>query len=172
MKILIAYSSKSGTVAECAVKLASMFKNYIVELANLAETNPSPDEYDIVVIGASIRIGKISKIASNYIIQNEETLLKKKVAFFLCTGYPEQFDNYIENNIPQSLRSASFALGNFGGSIDKTRFHGIEKLIVRIMRNSINNAEESDDAIENVAIPAIIPENINRFVNEIKGKLT
>jgi menaquinone-dependent protoporphyrinogen IX oxidase len=119
-------------------------------------------------MGAGVRAGRIPKDMFKFITQNEKTLLTKKIAFFLCCAEPEQFNAYVENNIPKDLRSVSITSGNFGGSLELSRFQGFEKLIVRIIRSSIKNKEESDDESENRTLPGILPENIQRFADQIK----
>jgi len=168
MKMLVIYASKSRTSAECAEDFASMFNNLEVEVVDIAVKSPKIEEFDIIVIGSGVRMGRIPKHLSKFITQNKEVLLTKRIAFFLCTGSPERFDFYLENNIPEELRTVAVAFGNFGGSLDLARFHGFERILVRMMRSSINNEEESDDELENRAMPAIIPENISRFANDIK----
>ena len=62
MKILIAYSSKSGTVRECAEELSKKLSTNEVTLADLDTATPDVSGFDIVITGGYVRMGKVSKM--------------------------------------------------------------------------------------------------------------
>lgn len=57
-KILIAYAGKTGTTEKCAGILAQKLKCVIV--SNLVVETPNIDEYDLIIIGGSIRARKLT----------------------------------------------------------------------------------------------------------------
>ena len=97
MRILIAYTSKTGTSAECAEILASKFNdgNEVLLVDMKKQAAESASNFDAVVLGSSVRMGHVSKELKNYIKSNREELLKKPCAVFLCCGFPDEFEEYL-----------------------------------------------------------------------------
>ena len=60
-------------------------------------------EYDVAVIGGSIRMGKINKKLKHYLKTHVNTLNKLHTALFLCCGYTENFDDYVSLNFPKGM---------------------------------------------------------------------
>ena len=60
MKNLIVYATKHGTVKKCAEMLKVKLNGETV-LANVNEEVPDLDNFDNVILGGSIYIGKIQK---------------------------------------------------------------------------------------------------------------
>ncbi len=61
--VLIAYASVNGTARECAGKLAEQLTGPQVTLCDLAKETPDPQNYDLVIVGSSIRFGKLRPAA-------------------------------------------------------------------------------------------------------------
>lgn len=168
MKILIAYSSKSGTTKECAEALAKELSNNEVTLEDLEKTSPDITEYDIAIIGGYVRMGKISKAMKSYIAQNEAVLCETMHAFFLCCGLPESTEYYFEKAIPRSLLNSSISNICFGGDLRVNKQKGFDKFIAKLILNDIKSNNANEDRKEEKAIPAVLPENISRFADEIR----
>lgn len=67
MKNLIVYATKHGTAKKCAEMLKTRLNGETV-LANVKETPPDLEDFDTVVLGGSIYIGKMQK---NYQIMSK-----------------------------------------------------------------------------------------------------
>ena len=61
MKILIAYASKSGTARAAAELLATHLKNHEVTVTDLEKNDPVLGDFDYIVLGGPIRMGKAHK---------------------------------------------------------------------------------------------------------------
>lgn len=168
MKILIAYSSKSGTAKECAEALAAKLSNNEITLASLDDTSPDLTGFDIAVIGGYVRMGKISKKMRTYIAENETILGETMHAFFLCCGLPESTEYYFEKAIPRHLLNSSISNICFGGDLRVNKQKGLDKFIAKLILNDIKSNNAGEDKDEEKPIPAILPENISRFADEIR----
>lgn len=170
MKILIAYSSKHGTTAECATMLADRLTNgNEIDLIDMKWQSPvSAEYYDVVILGSSVRMGRVSKKIKRYIKDNTAALKKKSCAVFLCCGFPDEFDEYVELQFPMTFEP-SHGYHCFGGELKPEKVKGIEKLIVRAIRKSITE-HDFEDASYMGSLPEIIPEHINMLADKIMGR--
>ena len=142
MKTLIVYVSKTGTTEKCAGILGQSLKD--VTIINLtAIQNEDINKYDLIIIGSPIRMGMIHKKVKEFINKNAEILKNKKVAYFICCGFAENYKQYFEQNISKEL-------------LEKQK--GFDKLIVKIVSKNI----EQDREIK------ILNENIDRFIEKVK----
>ena len=171
MKILVAYSSKSGTTRECAEKLATLLPKDSVTLSDIENDSPALAEFDIIAIGGYVRMGKMSKAFKSFVAENESLLCEKPHAFFMCAGLVESTDYYFEKAIPRHLLNSSISNMCFGGDLRVKLQKGFDKIIARIILSSIKNHNLDEDRDEDKMIPAILPENISRFADEIRRAL-
>jgi menaquinone-dependent protoporphyrinogen IX oxidase len=175
MKILIAYATKSGTARRCAEMLADRLRAHRVSLVDLSEQTPDPREYDVTVVGASVRMAKLHKAAAQYLERYADVLREQRTGYFLCCGLTEFAEDYLTRFFPQDLRKTAFSTAYFGGELRLENHRGLEKLFVRMMRHSIVTPEDPDatptEEEENQLLPAILPENIDRFADELRGLL-
>ena len=169
MKILIAYTSKHGTTAECASLLSQKLGGNEIDLIDMKKnTMPSVEAYDVVILGSSVRMGRVSGQIKKYIKNNMEGLAQKQCAVFLCCGFPDEFEEYVELQFPKNF-APSLGYHCFGGELKPERVRGIEKLIVKAIRKSITE-HDFEDANYEGALPEIIPEHINLLADKIMGR--
>ena len=169
MKILIAYTSKNGTTAKCAKMLAEKLDvSHEVKLTDMnKEDTVSPEGFDVVVLGSSVRMGAVSKKVKKYIKTNIDTLNAKQCAVFLCCGIPDEFEDYL-SQIPKYL-IPSLGIHCFGGELKPREVRGFDKIIIKIMRNSITRHDFEDSNYTGM-LPEIIPEHINLLADRIMGR--
>ena len=168
MKIVIAYSSKSGTVRECAEALAEKLAPNNVTLADLSTENPDITGYDIAIVGGYVRMGKISKAMTRFVLDNKALLEETMHAFFLCCGLPESTEYYLEKSIPRPLLNSSISNTCFGGDLRVNKQKGLDKIMAKIILKEIKNNNIEEDMNDEMSIPAVLPENISRFADEIR----
>ncbi|MBO5416436.1 MAG: hypothetical protein J6A83_07395 [Clostridia bacterium] len=170
MKILIAYTSKHGTTAECATVLADRLTGgNEIDLIDMKCQMPiSAEYYDVVILGSSVRMGHISKKVKRYIKDNMEALAEKQTAVFLCCGFPDEFEEYVNTQFPKKF-NPSLGYHCFGGELKPEKVKGIEKLMVRAIRKSITE-HDFEDATYTGSLPEIIPEHIYLLSDKIMGR--
>jgi menaquinone-dependent protoporphyrinogen oxidase len=75
---------------------------------------PDLTEYDIIVAGSGIRMGNVYKPFKKFLDDNVETLMTKRVAFFICNVQTAKYMKFTDG-IPALLRAHSFRISAFGG---------------------------------------------------------
>ena len=169
MKIAVIYASVGGTTRECAELLKRELKTHDVELFDMSEQEPTLSEYELIVIGFPIRMGKMMKKARNYIKTHLDELLKCRVAYYICCGFVDCFEEYAEKTIPEALKERAVAVECFGGSLEPSRFKGLDKLIVKAVRSEILGGGENGEQRSDMSLPTIMDENISQFADKIKS---
>jgi menaquinone-dependent protoporphyrinogen oxidase len=169
VNILIAYASKSGTTREAAEMLAELLTNHTVTLADLGETTPVPGDFDYIVIGGPIRMGKAHKALRRYLASFDEALCKIPHTLFLCCSIPHQFEHYLECTFSQTLRESAEEALYFGGELNLSKQRGLDKLIVRMIRSSIEESVDEEDD-EDAVLPGLLPEHIRMLADRLRVK--
>ena len=169
MKILIVYASHGGVARKCAELLAeSLIENHTVTVVDCRKENiPTPDEFDVVVLGSSVRMENIDRRIRKYAKANLERLNSMPCAVFLCCGFTKLFPEYAESLFPRRFKPS---LGShlFGGELKPDRVHGFDKIVVALMRNSIQTQDFEEDDQDHHDLPEILPENISLLANSIR----
>ena len=162
MKILIAYASKTGTTETCAVELASCFDMHKVSLCDLAKEEPKIGEFDFVVVGGSIRMGKLDGRVTSFLRKNEDELASVGSAYFICNAFHEESEKYLKKNIPEKLLSSAVAAVSFGGEVRKNKQKGLSRIIVDMILTA-------NDDNKDFIMPTVSGEAIGRFADRIKA---
>lgn len=159
VKILVCYGSRHGSTAEISERIAETLRNRgaQVDLINLKKEKVKDiKDYDLIVIGSGIQMGKWTKEALNYIKKNREILSHKKVAIFvscMSASQPDQCNKarreYLENITQDYPEINPISMGLFGGLIDTTRGNFMTKSIMQALAKSF---------VENEGVP---PERID-----------
>ena len=171
MKILIGYYTKSGTTAKCAELLSKQFHNHETVVVDLSCAQPALQNYDTVLLGAPIRMGRMDKRFRHYLKANEVALGASRLGFFCCCGATELAPDVMKKNVPASLWERAIAADAFGGELNvKAQKNLVAKITVWMMRRAIKNRELDEDLCDSGALgyPEILPDHIARFADEIK----
>jgi len=82
-KILVCYATRCGSTGEVAERIASVIKSdgHTVDVSQV-KRNIDIDDYDAVVVGSAIRIGKCLGEAIEFVKQRKPDLQKKKLFYF------------------------------------------------------------------------------------------
>lgn len=168
MKIAIIYTTKGGTTRECAELLARELTGHDVSVFDMDEAHVIED-YDTVIIGFPIRVARPSKRARKYLKENSASLLKSRVAYYMCCGFIDCADEYAEKAIPNVLRDNAITVTCLGGSLDPSKFKNIfDKLIIKSVRSEILGGGENGEQREDMSLPTILDENIAQLADMIK----
>lgn len=133
MKGIIIYSTKYGSV-EKAAKILQSKLNIETSLVNvMKEKVPSLEEFDIVMLGGSIYVGRVQKQLTKYINEHLEELMNKKVGLFICAGQEAEVQKVLENAYPKDLYNHADAKETFGYEYNFEKASFIDKFILRKM---------------------------------------
>ena len=125
----------------------------------------SPENYDVVVLGSSVRFGGVSKNIKKYIKAHKSELNNMPSAVFLCCGYPDRFDDYVKDQFAKDF-IPTYDFHCFGGELKPKRVRGIDRLIVSMARRSILEHDFEDSSYEG-SLPEILPESISILADTI-----
>ena len=167
MKILIVYATKGGASKEAAEMLAQRLNTRAeVSLFDINDTPPSPDSFDVAVVGGSIRMGKLNKKLKKYIQTYLAELSSMPSAAFICCGLLKEFDDYKVMQLPQKLK-CSLGIECFGGHLKPECLKGFDKIAVKMMRESIlsQDPDKSDDV--RYDLPELMPDTIYALAERI-----
>lgn len=166
MKILIAYATKSGTCKQAAELLAAGLSNHTVTLADLSETTPVVGDFDYIVLGGPIRMGKAHKALRRYLAARGDALCRVPHTLFLCCGIPHQFEHYLGKTYPAALLESAEEMVYFGGELDVSKQKGFfDKCVARMMRNDMRESEEDE-----VMLPGFLPEHVRMLADRLRCK--
>lgn len=170
MRILIAYTSKNGSVASCVERLSSHLGGLDVTLVDLAQAKPDPAEFDMIIVGAAVHHHRFPTPVARFLREQKDVLLQKKLGLFLCCGIAEEQIYYIEKLFSQELRAHAFEVSFWGGSL---RYDGLkfwDKLVVWHLRSLIVESDMSEG--EYIAsMPGLLPENVDRMASLARKEL-
>lgn len=171
MRILIAYTSKSGTSEKCAQMLSEGLR--MPESITLVDANkesiPDPCGFDAVILGSSVRWARISKPIKAYIKEHKAALNEMLCGVFLCCGIPDEFDDYVKEQLPRDFY-ASLGVSYFGGELNPGALSGLDKLIVKAMRREIVE-HDFEDGLFSDSLPSLQPEHILSFAERTRHEL-
>lgn len=170
MKVLALYTTRGGASERCVEmlkeKIGDICEVTLCDARAMTEL-PSPDEYGALVIGGSVRFGRIDKRLKVYLKANIERINEKPSAFFFCCGFASELEDYIDTQLPKNIE---FSLGVhcFGGELKPEKLKGADKFFVKMIRSHINSQdfEESDD--NHIPLPELLPESVCRLADEIR----
>ena len=167
MKVLLAYTSKTGTTEECMERLKKELHGIDAEMVNLEHQTPDLTAYDILVIGAPVRFGKFPKAVRSFLKNKEAEICQMPHALFLCCGLAHEHEYYLERLFSDKLRETAFSVTNFGGTLNYKGQSFFEKLLIHSMRSAIRESE-IEDGEYTPEMPGILPENIGKLATYIR----
>lgn len=139
--IAIIYSTTDGHTREICQRLAQVIErqDHRVTLMSIDEPNLDMEQFDKIVLGASIRYGKHSKQTYDFIKNSEHVLDKKPNAFFSVNVVARKPDrNTPETNpyLKKFLSQISWKpkeLAVFAGKIDYPSYRFWDRLMIRLI---------------------------------------
>ena len=165
MKILIAYAGKSGTSKAAAEMLAQLLTSHEVTVADLTKNDTVLGDAAYLVLGGAIRMGKPHKALRRFLKENEAAIAALPHTLFLCCGIPEQFENYLRRTYPKSVLDSAEDAVYFGGELIVANQRGFDKIVARMIRNSIRDSEDDE-----AGLPGLLPEHVRMLADRLCGK--
>ena len=167
MKVLIVYATKNGVSKKACQMLADALGGFAsVDLYNIEDNPPSPDSYDVAIVGGSVRMARLNKKLKKYIKDNAKALSSMPSAAFICCGLTNDFEDYVVTEIPKGI---TFSLGIecFGGELKTDKVKGWDKIVTFIMRQGILTQDVDKSNRDMIELPEIFPDTINALAERI-----
>jgi menaquinone-dependent protoporphyrinogen oxidase len=150
LKTLIIYTTKNGSVEKAANMLKTKL-NHEVQLINLmVEEPPSLGQYDTIILGGSIYMGKIQKKLTKYMENHLPELTTKRIGLFICAGHPKSDirKKELEEAFPKSLYEKAIVKEILGDEIHLEKLNFVEKWMIKTVKGSeLNSSNLSKDKI-------------------------
>ena len=172
MKVLIIYATRGGLSRRCAELLRDSLPK-VIELSLFDarhDTLPSPEGYDVAVVGGSIRMGKLDKKLKKYIKKYTAELSAIHTAAFICCGHTDLFDEYRDIEYPKALK-CSLGIHCFGGELKPEKLKGLDKLIMKMIRSSVKYEDFEVSYSSKDSLPEMLPETVTRLADRIRDLL-
>lgn len=154
MKSIIIYSTKYGSVEKAAKTLKSKMSGEVLLVNVIKETVPSLDEYDNVILGGSIYMGKTQKELTNYISKNLPLLMNKRIGLFICAGLPDPQARAKElaSAFPPELYDHAVCKEILGHEINYEKINFFDKMVMKAVKGDKNSSSQFyEDKIDNFA---------------------
>lgn len=116
MKTLIVYASKNGCTSDCVHHLQTKLKGDVT-VVNAAKKIPKLDDFDTILIGGSVHMGKIQRKITSFCNQNKGQLLEKKLGLFVCCYTSEGEPGFLESLFDERLLAHATITSIFGGEM-------------------------------------------------------
>ncbi|MCL2157566.1 MAG: hypothetical protein FWH54_06055 [Methanobrevibacter sp.] len=164
MKIAILYGTKYGTTEKVAELIFKSIENHNkdnsksidVQIINLKEKKDISLDFDVLIIGSSVYMGRIRKELKKFLKNNKNTLTEKPLALFICGVNEEDGIKQINKTFPSEIVSHSIATAFLGGELNLDKMGFLDRKIAQ----SIIKGSKKEFKIDNVAI--------DEFVEKIK----
>lgn len=136
--VLIVYGTKYGATAGIAKKLAEVIqKKYSVTITSFSDA-PNPSDFQYVVLGSAVYIGKWRKEAEKYLVHFSQVLVDRMV--WLFSSGPTGSDDPVKTMkgwiFPQNLKQVADQINPkdtvlFHGALDMKKCSFFERMIIR-----------------------------------------
>lgn len=165
MNTLIIYASKHGTAEKCAQELSQKLKGK-ADLYNIKKGKlPELTQYERVIIGGSIYVGRIQREISEFCTNNLALLKQKKIGLFLCCMNQKEYDTQLKNSFPGELIDRAESIGNFGAEFIMKDMNFLEKAAIKMVSKELAKKDPSVGQMDmKKDVSFINKENINKFI--------
>ena len=155
-KTLILYSTTDGQTKKICeyIKLNLKHRSEIDVLRLDKHMELSNENFDEIIIGASIRYGKYQKDLFDFIKKNKSTLESKNNAFFSVNVVARKSEKSKPDTNPymkKFLESVTWrpkSLAVFAGKIDYPKYRFIDKQMIRFIMYLTNGPTNIDETYE------------------------
>ena len=173
-RIALLYSSVDGQTKKICSRLETVLRSRQLqpEVFSIAGFYKSVSEYDVIILGASVRYGKHHQLVQEFVEKNREALAQVYTVFF-SVNLVARNDN---KNTPETnpylqkfLKETGWnpvMLGVFAGQLDYSKYGFWDKLMIKLIMKLTHGPTKTDTAIEYTSW-----ERVQEFGEEIAGKV-
>jgi len=161
LNVAIVYTSKHGTTAEVAGRIAQALAEQGVGDARLIDLGktPQPDlsSFDAVVVGGPVYRGQPVKQLKTFLTAQADSLRVKPLALFVCgmEDDPAKLESAIAASFDESLRSHACGVWHAGGAFRFDKMGFMAKAIIKKVANTTQSVSKLNDDVPNQIAAAI-----------------
>tara|TARA_Y100001936_G_scaffold49528_1_gene48095 strand:- start:1024 stop:1527 length:504 start_codon:yes stop_codon:yes gene_type:complete len=152
MKKIFIYSSSNGQSLKICKALNKNKESLIIDIDMLKTANL--DNFDQIVIGASVKYGDHNKKVYEFVKKNRVLLEKKKTVFFSVNATARKSEKNTPKTNPyiiKFLKKTNWTpdhIGVFAGMIDFPNYNFIEKYIIKLIMWITNGPTDTSKTFE------------------------
>ena len=152
MKKIFIYSSSNGQSLKICKALNKNKESLIIDIDMLKTANL--DNFDQIVIGASVKYGDHNKKVYEFVKKNRALLEKKKTVFFSVNATARKSEKNTPKTNPyiiKFLKKTNWTpdhIGVFAGMIDFPNYNFIEKYIIKLIMWITNGPTDTSKTFE------------------------
>ena len=152
MKKIFIYSSSNGQSLKICQALNKNKESLIIDMDMLKTTKL--DNFDQIVIGASVKYGDHNKEVYEFVKKNRVLLEKKKTVFFSVNATARKSEKNTPKTNPyiiKFLKKTNWTpdhIGVFAGMIDFPNYNFIEKYIIKLIMWITNGPTDTSKTFE------------------------
>ncbi|ETN96626.1 menaquinone-dependent protoporphyrinogen oxidase [Zhouia amylolytica] len=152
----IVFSSVDGQTRKICEKLASIIRQEGIEvdLCSIDQFQKHLSDYEIFVIGSSIRYGKHHPLIENFVVNHTDQLNKINTAFFSVNLVARKNDKNSPDTNPymqkfiKSIHWSPNLLEVFAGRLDYSIYSFTDKLMIKLIMLFTNGPTSTEHPIE------------------------
>jgi len=145
MKTAIIFSSTHGTTEKASQLLRKHLKGEVDVIDLKKCSNLSLTDYNSVILGSSIYAGSVKSKLKQFIKQNQNDLVTKKIGLFLCCMYEgDKAAKQFETAYPKEFREISISNGLFGGEFILSDLNFFERKIIKMVDGVTTDVSKID----------------------------
>ena len=152
-KSLITYSTVDGQTKEICKRISNLSNNTFVEVLPISEVK-NIDQYETIVIGASIRYGKYRKEVFKFIDNNIKQIENKDNAFFSVNVVARKEEKSSPETNPYVIKFLNNInwvpkkIGVFAGKIDYPSYKFSDKYAIKFIMWITNGPTDTSKTFE------------------------
>ncbi len=137
MKILVTYATRAGSTVQIAEEIGQALsaRGAVVDVLPVKKVN-GVAEYDAVVVGSAIRMGRWLPEAFDFVKANRSVLAGRPTAYFLVSGFlrddtPEMRQKVLGFLDPVRAILEPVGIGLFAGEMDYSKLPWLDRTIAK-----------------------------------------
>jgi len=132
MKTLIAYSTESGTTKGLSELLSKKIKGDVTIINLKEQRNITLSNFETIIIGGSIKGGKMQNEVRSFCINNLNELKQKNVGLFICCGSEDKSIDYMKSSFTAELFENAISKEYFGFEMNPDNIKPFDKIMLKI----------------------------------------
>lgn len=156
-KALLLYSSREGQTRKIIRRISELLNDTEVEITDLHQPlSVNIEDYDRILIGASIRYGHLNKKLYQFIESNKAVLENNRAAFFCVNLTARKEDQgkdtpegsaYIKTFLKKSPWQPNL-IGVFAGALYYPRYNWFDRTMIKFIMNMTGGETDTTKEVE------------------------